>query len=153
MKQLHFIFIGKPKNSSFAELEAEFLSKIKHSADVSVTYLKDSRATSIEVRKKEESQFILEKIKKGDLVVVCDEHGQSRTSTQLSNNLKNWMEQSQRVVFVIGGAFGMTQELINSARVSLKLSDFTLPHELARVVLLEQVYRAFTILSGQKYHH
>jgi 23S rRNA (pseudouridine1915-N3)-methyltransferase len=153
MKQICFLFIGKPKNKSFAELEVDYLSKIKHYAAVTVTHLKDGRASSVEARRAEESQFILEKIKKDDLVVVCDEHGQSRTSSQLANNLKNWMEQSQRVVFVVGGAFGMTQELIKSARVVLKLSEFTFPHELARVVLLEQVYRAFTILSGQKYHH
>lgn len=153
MKQLHFIFIGKPKDSAFADLETAYLKKISHSVDCTISHVKDSRESSIDVRKKEESKSVLEKIKKSDVVIVCDEHGQPRTSIQFSQNLKSWMEQGQRVVFVIGGPFGMTDELIKSARVVLRLSDFVFPHELARVVLLEQVYRAFTILSGQKYHH
>ena len=153
MKKIDFVFIGLPKDESYKALERSYHDKIRRYTGSELQYLKDSPEKNLVLKQKKESQSILGKIKAEDMVVLCDERGKSFVSTKFSENLRTWQENSQRIVFIIGGAFGVAEDLFTRANFILKLSDFTMPHELARVVLLEQVYRAQTILKGQKYHH
>ena len=93
-------------------------------------------------------------MKMGDLVVVLDERGKQVTSMGLAKQMESDLNRGfKRLVFVMGGAFGMTPELRVRATRVWSLSSLTLPHELARVLALEQLYRAMTILKGEKYHH
>ena len=85
-------------------------------------------------------------------VVALDEHGQRLTSQDLAQQLSGWREQADPVVFLIGGADGLDASLKKEARLLLRLSDFTLPHGMARVLLAEQLYRAWSITSGHPYH-
>jgi 23S rRNA (pseudouridine1915-N3)-methyltransferase len=88
------------------------------------------------------------------VVVILDEHGDRLTSRQLADFVRKWTDApNQRPVFVIGGPFGLSDEVKAAARARIRLSDMTLPHELARLVLLEQLYRAATILKNMPYHH
>lgn len=154
MKNLDFLFIGTSKNQSYKKLESLYLERVQHyQRSARIHYLKDQPHKNISLRKEKETQDLLKWITPKDVIVVCDERGKNLTSEKLSQKLDGWMGQGQRLVFVIGGAYGMTDEILSKAQFVLKLSEMTLPHELARVVLLEQVYRAFTILRGEKYHH
>ncbi|HSG20781.1 MAG TPA: 23S rRNA (pseudouridine(1915)-N(3))-methyltransferase RlmH [Burkholderiaceae bacterium] len=85
-------------------------------------------------------------------VVALDEHGQRLTSEGLAEQLSTWREQTDPVVFLIGGPDGLDASLKKEARLLLRLSDFTLPHGMARVLLAEQLYRAWSIGSGHPYH-
>lgn len=153
MKPIDFMFVGTPKQDGFKTLEAAYRDKIKRYTDSTVLYLKDSVEKNSALKCEKESRAILEHLKASDAVILCDERGQSFSSLDFSTRLATWQETSKRVVFIVGGAYGVSDACRSGARALLTLSPFTLPHELARVVLLEQVYRALTIQNGEKYHH
>ncbi len=156
MKTLDFIFIGTPKSKAYQELESDYVQRIGRYGKSCSVYLKDGRVDEIPQKRKLETQLILDKIDGGDCVVLCDETGMSLDTKKFATKISDWRERYQRVVFVVGGAYGVDLELMKQSiptMQTIRLSDFTLPHELARVVLLEQVYRALTISKGEKYHH
>ena len=97
-----------------------------------------------------EEHMIKEIINKNDILVTLNENGQSFTSKQLATKLLN--SHNQNITFVIGGALGLTSSLNNSASWQLSLSPFTFPHEIARLLLIEQLYRVKTIIQGAPYH-
>ena len=134
-------------------MELEYHKRIAHYTATQLITLKDSGDKNILLKNKKETQTIVSKLTPSDFLVVCDERGQAPGSVAFAKNIAQWRNSHQRVVFVVGGAYGLGEEVLHKANVKLKLSEFTLPHELARIVLLEQTYRAFTILGGEKYHH
>lgn len=101
---------------------------------------------------RDESRKILSVVPKGSQLVVLDVLGKSVTTMKLSTMLDTWMQQGQDVSIVIGGPDGVSDELLSEASVKLSLSALTFPHTLARVVLLEQIYRAWSILNNHPYH-
>lgn len=101
---------------------------------------------------RDESRKILSAVPKGSQLVVLDVLGRSVTTMKLSTMLDTWMQQGQDVSIVIGGPDGVSDELLSEASVKLSLSALTFPHTLARVVLLEQIYRAWSILNNHPYH-
>lgn len=88
----------------------------------------------------------------GALIVALDERGRDWTTHQLADALRKWRDEGESPAFVVGGADGLDPELKRAARLELRLSSLTLPHALARVLLVEQIYRAWSILAGHPYH-
>lgn len=108
----------------------------------------------VDAVKQAEGERVLKRIHERDVVVVLDERGETPTSHELSEWIDGWrLDGAGRVVFVLGGAYGHAPEVRQRADKVLSLSSMVLNHEVARVVLVEQVYRAFTILDGVPYHH
>lgn len=104
--------------------------------------------------KSDETALLLKKIAPEAIVVLLDERGATMTTMQLSAQLEDWQNKAvKHLAFVIGGAHGVEQPLIERAQVSLSISSFVLPHQLVRVILIEQLYRCYEILNGGKYHH
>ena len=103
--------------------------------------------------KKTEGEAILKKIKPTDFVVLLDEHGKQFSSLKFSQHLQDWLNQHTHIVFIIGGAYGFSQEVYKRANFQLSMSDFTYSHQLMPMLFAEQLYRAFTILKGEPYHH
>ncbi|MDT8281693.1 MAG: 23S rRNA (pseudouridine(1915)-N(3))-methyltransferase RlmH [Gammaproteobacteria bacterium] len=101
---------------------------------------------------RDESRNILTLVPKDSLLVVLDVLGQSVTTMKLSTMLETWLQQGQDVSIVIGGPDGVSEELLSKASVKLSLSALTFPHPLVRVILLEQIYRAWSILNNHPYH-
>ena len=102
----------------------------------------------------EESSKILKSITAHDYVVVLDEKGKQFTSVEFSKEIQKVLNRSyQRMVFIIGSAYGIDKELIQRADLILSFSKFTFTHQMIRPMLIEQVYRAMTILKGESYHH
>ncbi len=99
-----------------------------------------------------EEKRILEALPAQAWVVVLDERGKAPTSLELAGYLKEWQLNGEHVCFIIGGADGMTDRLKQQARLMLRLSSLTLPHGMVRVLLTEQLYRAFSILNNHPYH-
>ncbi len=100
----------------------------------------------------QEAERIRQALPKRATVIVLDEHGVAMTSSELAENLTQWRVRGDPVAFVIGSADGLDAELKASARLSLRLSSLTLPHGLARVLLAEQLYRAWSIIEKHPYH-
>ncbi len=106
-----------------------------------------------EKAREEETQRILAKIKPSDFVILLDERGKNISSPEFAKMLSNGFVNSQNFVIVIGGAFGVSEELRQRANFVWSLSKLVFPHQIVRLILVEQIYRAQEIYSGGKYHH
>ncbi len=154
MSYFTLITVGKMKNSSLKELAEDYLARMKHYGGCDLIEVQDSRKSDTNQKNVEESFLLSQKIPSGNYVVSLDETGKSLSSKNLAFQIQSVQNASYRgMTFLIGGAYGLSVELKQKANLLLSLSALTLPHELARVVLLEQLYRASTILKGEKYHH
>lgn len=140
MPALTVIAVGKIKNPHLKSLEEDYAKRLRH-------------YTAFEIKEIKENKFD-KFLEPGDFVVALDERGKSLTSMNLAVWLKEQQNRSvKNIVFVIGDAYELDPAVKKRANLTLTLSALTLPHELARVFLLEQLYRAHTILRGEKYHH
>lgn len=144
------------KEPWYDEAEALYLKKIKPYAALEVVHLKTLKSDRDEapLKKKFEEKIILEKLTKDDFVILLDEKGKKMNSVDFANLVRQAGESGKkRGVFLIGGAFGVTDEIKNLAARQISMSDMTMNHLVAEVVLLEQFYRAHTILKGIPYHN
>jgi 23S rRNA (pseudouridine1915-N3)-methyltransferase len=122
-------------------------------APVDVAEVRESRARDAGTRTAEESIALGNAVPKGAVVVVLDSRGESLTSEELADRLRRWHAgRRSAAVFLIGGADGLTDSLRDRADLQLAFGKATWPHQLVRIMLLEQIYRAVTILSGHPYH-
>jgi len=113
----------------------------------------NSKSKEISVLKKVEGEAILKKIVPTDFVVLLDESGKHFSSINFATQLQQWLNQHAHIVFVIGGAYGFSEEVYARANLKLSLSSLTFSHQLVPLIFGEQLYRAFTILKGEPYHH
>jgi 23S rRNA (pseudouridine1915-N3)-methyltransferase len=147
--KFHFIWVGKTKNQNWLALQEDYLKRLSHFTKCSITAVKDkSRYESKEI----EGKRILEKVNQSSFVCLLDVKGRSMGSRKLAREIEKWqLNGLKEVTFVIGGAEGVSSEVVERANFSLSLSILTFTHEMARVVLLEQLYRAYTIIKGFPY--
>lgn len=101
---------------------------------------------------REEAERILERLPKNHSIIALDERGKQLDTLALSIQLQSWMQEGQNISFILGGADGLDQSVLDKADRSWSLSSFTLPHGLARIVLVEQLYRAWSLLKNHPYH-
>ena len=147
--KFRFIWIGKTKEKSWKSLQDEYLRRLSHFVRCDVVEIRDSAPhEGPEI----EGKRILENLNQNSLVVLLDVKGRQISSPQLAEQIEKWQVRGlKEVSFIIGGAFGVSQAVGEIADFSLSLSFLTLTHEMARVVLLEQLYRGYTILKGFPY--
>ncbi|BBD07303.1 23S rRNA (pseudouridine(1915)-N(3))-methyltransferase RlmH [Desulfovibrio ferrophilus] len=155
MRKISFIWIGKLKKGWWKEAAEHYIKRLTPHFPIKQTVLKDAPGhLPPEEKKLWEGKKILEKIGPGDFPVVMDEHGKTMTSPQLSKKLITWTEDpATSPCFIVGGAYGLSDAVLAACRFKLALSSMTFPHEMARVILLEQLYRAAAIAKGSPYHH
>jgi 23S rRNA (pseudouridine1915-N3)-methyltransferase len=154
MKSIRLLVVGAVKAPWFREAASHYLTALRRHVPAEEIVLRDGKASDRERRMAEEGRAILAKLGPRDLLVVLDEGGRSLASRDLADRLGHLLEDpGRRPCFVVGGAFGLAPEVLARADLTLALGPGTLPHELARVVLYEQLYRATTILAGAPYHH
>jgi 23S rRNA (pseudouridine1915-N3)-methyltransferase len=137
-------WIGKTKEPAMESLSAEYLKRISRYADVEGTAVKDEEAMLGVARG--------DRGKSRSKLILLDSRGKQLSSEELASLLDREQANSVPLLFAIGGSDGFTEEARRQAGLILSLGKMTLPHELARVVLLEQIYRAFTILKKHPYH-
>lgn len=151
--KFHFVWIGKTKDNHCAALVTDYLVRIKRFAHSGLSELKEQGSADERRVVAAESVKILNAIEKDDFVVLMDERGLAMTSLELAEFIGTRQQSgTKRLAFVIGGFAGVSDEVRQRANLELSLSRMTLTHELARVILTEQIYRAFTILAGLPYH-
>jgi len=154
-----FFCIGRMKAGADKDLFDRYLDRARKTGrglgvgDIVLTELPESRAQRPADRKAEEAAGILAALPTGARVVVLDENGRNLTSADFSGRLEAWKDEGVAdIAFAIGGADGHGQELLQRADLKLALGAMTWPHQIARILLAEQVYRAMTIQSGHPYH-
>lgn len=149
--------IGKPNDTYVKEGVAEFTKRISKYFPVDWTIIpvpKNAGMLSEMDLKKKEAEIILQWLKPGDYLVALDEHGQQFSSDGLAVFIQQRASASTKnLVFLIGGAFGLDEKILKEAKLHWSLSQLTFPHQLVRLILAEQIYRACSILQNEKYHH
>lgn len=134
-----------------------YISRLKHYIPFSLTEipeLKNASSLSKYQIKAREGELILKSIKPSDEVILLDEHGKEYTSMEWARNMEKRMSGSGRdMVFVIGGAYGFSDDVYSRCDGKVSLSKMTFSHQMVRTIFAEQLYRAFTIIKGEPYHH
>lgn len=115
--------------------------------------LKNASAMSRDVIKTKEGQLILDNIRPDDRVILLDERGTQYTSMQWAEILQSQLHQGKNIVYVVGGAYGFSDAVYARADAKISLSKLTFSHQMVRVFFTEQLYRCFTIINGEPYHH
>ena len=159
MLNVTVICVGKMKEKFYIEAAAEYQKRLKGYCKLEVVELpeqklpQDPTLGQIEAALDKEHEAILAKLpKSGKVVAMCVE-GRAMSSPQLAQTMGNWMVAgASDVTFIVGGSYGLSPRIKSRADVRLSMSDMTFPHHLARVMLLEQIYRAFKIQEGSGYH-
>lgn len=149
---MRIIAIGKKHEKWVSSGIELFEKRLKKPFDLKWDILPHSNFAEEKARE-EETQRILAKIKPSDFVILLDERGKNISSPELAKMLSNGFVNSQNFVIIIGGAFGVAEELRKRANFVWSLSKLVFPHQIVRLILVEQVYRAQEISSGGKYHH
>lgn len=154
---IKLIVVGKTVKPYLVEGEQEYAKRLVHYTkfnEVTIPELKQASNLSEEQVKIKEGEAILKYIDTTDHLILLDEKGKQTSSVQLAKKLEQFMLNStKQVVFVVGGAYGFSQEIYNRANETLSLSKLTFSHQMVRLFFKEQLYRAFTILKGEPYHH
>lgn len=155
--KIQLICVGKTVSKYLIEGENEYLKRLKHYNPVEkieIPELKNAKKLSQEQIKIAEGELILKHLKTGDSMILLDENGKHVDSVGFSQFLqKKFNSGGKKIVFVIGGAYGFSDEIYAKASGKISLSKMTFSHQMVRVFFLEQIYRSFTILKGEPYHH
>ena len=134
----------------------EFVNRLKHYTkfdNVVIELPSKLRSADGDQVKKAEGELLLKKIQPTDYVVLLDEKGSTYSSREFANTLQKLANTHASCVFVIGGAFGFSQQVYDRANAKLSLSKMTFSHQLIRLIFIEQLYRAYTIMKGEPYHN
>jgi len=144
--KFRLIWVGKTRNKNYKALQDEYLQRLSHFVNCEVIEVKDGGGSV------EEGQRILHKLNQSSFVCLLDVKGQQFSSHQLAGEVEKWQNRGlKEVVLIIGGADGVSPQVAAKADYGISLSFLTFTHEMARVVMLEQLYRAYTIIKGYPY--
>lgn len=149
--------VGRTVESYYIAAIKEYVERTKHYIPFEmeiIPELKNTKSLTAELQKEKEADLILKALQPGDTVVLLDEHGKEFRSVEFAA----WMERKlsttgKRLVFIIGGPYGFSPRIYQVAGEKISLSKMTFSHQMIRLIFVEQVYRAMTILNGGPYHH
>ncbi len=150
------ILVSKTTDKHLAAGIDDYVSRICHYLPFAITVipeLKNTKNMSEEQQKVREGELILQKIQPSDTVVLLDEHGKEFRSIEFADWLQKKQNTARRLVFVIGGPYGFSESIYKRADEQLSLSKMTFSHQMVRLLFVEQIYRACTIIKGEPYHH
>lgn len=152
-----FIVIGKTDETYLDTGIGKYIKRLEHYIPFEMKVIpdiKNRKTLTEEQQKKTEGDLILSQINPGDDLILLDENGKTFSSVGFSQ----WIEKqlnvgSKRMVFVVGGPYGFSKEIYSKAKFKVSLSEMTFSHQMIRLIFVEQLYRAFTIIKGEPYHH
>ena len=152
-----FLSLGKTNEKYLIEGISLYQNRLKHYTSfemIEIPNIKKSKnLTKLELMKKE-GDLILKNIQNSDHLVLLDEKGKEYNSTKFSEKIQNWMlSGKKRIVFVIGGSYGFSNAVYQRGNEKISLSKMTFSHQMVRLFFLEQLYRGYSILNNQPYHH
>lgn len=152
-----FIVIGKTTDQRIASLTDEYINRISHYMPFEmqvIPELRNAKSLSQEQQKEQEASLLIKSFQPNDYIVLLDEHGKERRSMDFAQWMQKRMAAGpRRLVFVVGGPYGFAQQIHKLAQEEISLSQMTFSHQMIRLLFVEQIYRAMTILNGEPYHH
>jgi 23S rRNA (pseudouridine1915-N3)-methyltransferase len=147
--KIRFIWIGKTRDAHIRALVDKYFKRLSRFVKFEIAELKESASHEGSL---EEGKRILAALRDDALIILLDVAGREWSSHELAAEIERWQQESRKeIIFIIGGQDGVSEEVIKRARIRWSLSRLTLTHEMARVVLIEQLYRAYTIIHGLPY--
>lgn len=155
--KIQLLSIGKDNDPYIRDGIAVFHKRLQYYVDFELKLIptvKQAASLSVPELKKQEARIITELLQPQDYLVALDEHGKMMATTELSGFLQQRANAGVRqLVLLIGGAFGLDSSILQRAQLKWSLSPLTFPHQLVRLIVTEQLYRAYTVLHNEKYHH
>jgi len=149
--------IGKTSEKYLIEGIAQYQNRLKHYTQfemIEILNIKNAKNFSNAELMKKEGELILKQLQRSDYLVILDDKGKDFTSPKFSEKLQNWMlSGKKRLVFVVGGAYGFSEQVYSRGDEKISLSKMTFSHQMVRLFFLEQIYRGYTILNNEPYHH
>ncbi len=149
---IKLICVGKIKEKYLIEAIDEYKKRLSKYTKLDIVELPDISYNEIDKVKKEEGKLILKHLKETDNVIILDINGQELSSLELTNKLCSLESFNSNLCFIIGGSYGLSEEVKERANYKLSFSKLTFPHQLFRVMLLEQIYRTYKIRNNENYH-
>jgi 23S rRNA (pseudouridine1915-N3)-methyltransferase len=151
------IVVGKTDAAYLSEAIEEYRKRLSHYISFEITVVPDPKNTknlTVEQQKEREGAAVKKHLRPGDCVVLLDDRGREYTSGRFASYIEKKMQSAcKRLVFVVGGAYGFSHEMYEAAHEKLSLSSMTFSHQMIRLIFIEQLYRAMTILNREPYHH
>jgi 23S rRNA (pseudouridine1915-N3)-methyltransferase len=155
--KITFLTIGKTEDNYLREGIEKYIKRLKHYVKfemVEIPELKNTKSLSEDQQKTKEAELISKNLINTDYIILLDERGTELSSTHFAGSLnKKMLSSVQHLVFVVGGPYGFDNSLLTKANEKLSMSKMTFSHQMVRLFFVEQLYRAFTILKGEPYHH
>ena len=149
--------VGKTTDSNLIKLQEEYQNRLKFYIPfemVIVPELKNTKSLPINEQLEKEADMLLKQFEAGDEIILLDEKGKQFTSIGFSDFLaKKMLSSIKRLIFVVGGPYGFSERVYSRANNKISLSSMTFSHQMIRLIFIEQVYRAMTILRNEPYHH
>lgn len=155
MLKIKIICLGKLKEKAFVELEKEYLKRLSPFAKVKVVELAEvsyRSADAVSKAKLKEADLVVKQLPRDGIIILLEEKGQERDSVGFAEFLERIGGIGQEIVFVLGSGIGLHESLQNYSNYTISLSKLTFPHNFARILLEEQIYRACTIINRKAYH-
>jgi 23S rRNA (pseudouridine1915-N3)-methyltransferase len=150
---VRLLAVGRDRSGLYAPAIAEYVQRLERQLKFELVELPEAKKQAgTPQAREEEAATILARLEPRERVIALDERGDEPTSVELAKRVQGWMTRGQDVALVIGGSDGLAPALLARAQEKLALSKMTLAHRLARLVLVEQLYRAMTIIRGEPYH-
>lgn len=150
------ILVGKTTDRHFSAGIDDYTERVKHYMPFEmrvIPELKNTKSLSTGQQKDKEGEAIMKMVGEGDTVVLLDEHGKEMRSVEFASWLQKKQATARKLVFVVGGPYGFSSAVYSRANELISLSKMTFSHQMVRLVFAEQLYRACTIIKGEKYHH
>ncbi|HAC21165.1 MAG: 23S rRNA (pseudouridine(1915)-N(3))-methyltransferase RlmH [Tannerellaceae bacterium] len=155
--KISLLVIGKTDNKIFIDGINEYTKRLVHYIPFSLDVIPDIKNTknmTEEQQKEKEGELILKNVQPGDYLVLLDDKGKEFTSVKFADYIeKKTHTVSKRLIFVVGGPYGFSQKVYDAASEKISLSKMTFSHQMIRMIFVEQLYRAMTILNNEPYHH
>lgn len=149
---IKLITVGQIKEKYLEEAIEEYKKRISKYTNIEIIEVKDEGLVEEEKAKNKEAEKINKHISDRDYLITLEIEGQQMTSPDFAKKIDNILIENSNIVFIIGGSYGLSDEIKNKARLHLSFSKMTFPHQLFRVLLLEQIYRAYKINNNESYH-
>ena len=149
---IKIITVGKIKEEYFKDAILEYKKRLSKYTDIDIIEVQDEGLVDIKTSLKKESERILKYINQKDYIITLEIEGKQLTSTELADKINNIYNTNSNITFIIGGSYGLADEIKQLSNFKLSFSKMTFPHQLFRVILLEQIYRSFKINNNESYH-
>lgn len=149
---MKILCVGKIKEKFYNDAINEYLKRLSKYTKIEIIEVPDIFEQNIENIKKKEKELLNKHISEKDYVITLEIEGKSLSSSDFSKKIEETLIINSNIVFIIGGSYGLDEEIKNRSNYALSFSKLTFPHQLFRIILLEQIYRAFKIINNESYH-